>query len=353
MNFPTEHEERQMLLGLTQHLTGNEGRQKKEKKTTKRVAAATAAAKEKELQQSAPVAGRDDQHSHDVNARSSKRQRRAVVIKAEQKVRFTWSHHRLSSKIAALLRIAAVILDLTIYQEKERQAQEKAKEQARAQRALRRASSRRIKEEKQEQQTHRSAPKLGASSPPSLSSPARSAPPQRTEKALSLQEQEFPTLVAEGSDANRDEEETSHVGNDDTASSVDQPDGAGDNAMDLLAAALGLTPPAEQVSTLATSPLEMAAVAAAAAAAISAESTKDDGDGAAAKSDGNCSTGGDGSNKAGPSSGCSPFPAPNLAEPVAHTGGLSDSTAGVHLSSVVSPGQLGGHDTEPADAKSA
>ena len=55
-----------MSLGLTQHLTGNEGRQKKEKKTTKRVAAATAAAKEKELPKSAPVDGRDDEHSPDV-----------------------------------------------------------------------------------------------------------------------------------------------------------------------------------------------------------------------------------------------------------------------------------------------
>lgn len=80
-----------MLLGLTQHLTGNEGREKKEKKTTKR-----AAAKEKETAHSATGAGSADEHVPDIGggeglfaSRSSKRQRRAVVIKAEEKVRIT------------------------------------------------------------------------------------------------------------------------------------------------------------------------------------------------------------------------------------------------------------------------
>jgi hypothetical protein len=83
-----------MLLGLTQHLTGNEGREKKEKKTTKRAAAA--AAKEKETAHSATGAGSADEHVPDIGggeglftSRSSKRQRRAVVIKAEEKVRIT------------------------------------------------------------------------------------------------------------------------------------------------------------------------------------------------------------------------------------------------------------------------
>ena len=98
LNFPTEEEERQMLLGLTANLTGNEGRAKKQKKTTKRLAA-TAAAKEKEAQRAAESSTGVD-HTSDAGRLDGpstsptlpKRQRRAVVIKAEQKARiaFVW-----------------------------------------------------------------------------------------------------------------------------------------------------------------------------------------------------------------------------------------------------------------------
>ena len=85
-----------MLLGLTANLTGNEGRAKKQKKTTKRLAA-TAAAKEKEVQRAAESSTGAD-HTSDVGKvdRPStspslpKRQRRAVMIKAEQKVRIAF-----------------------------------------------------------------------------------------------------------------------------------------------------------------------------------------------------------------------------------------------------------------------
>lgn len=159
---------------------------------------------------------------------------------------------------------------------------------------------------------------------------------------------------AEGSDGGRDAEEARHVGDDDTTSSADHADGAGDSAMDLLAAALGLTPPAETVSTLATSPLEMAAVAAAAAAAASAASTKDDPDGAATVSNaGHGSTSGGGTNKTDVSSGSPLCPAPTSTETVAHTGVLSDSAADVYLPSVSDPEQQHGQDTDSTVATSA
>lgn len=99
LNFPTEEEERQMLLGLTANLTGNEGRAKKQKKTTKRLAATAAAAKQKEAQRAAESSTGADHTSDagrlDVPSTSPslpKRQRRTVVVKAEQKVRiaFVW-----------------------------------------------------------------------------------------------------------------------------------------------------------------------------------------------------------------------------------------------------------------------
>lgn len=83
-----------MLLGLTAMLTGTEGRDKKEKKP-KRVAATATAAKEKATTQTSTSSDSNGDQSHVMSAyegpttspRSPKRQRRAVVIKAEQKVR--------------------------------------------------------------------------------------------------------------------------------------------------------------------------------------------------------------------------------------------------------------------------
>jgi len=103
LNFPTKEEERNMALGLTAMLTGNEGREKKEKKTTKRAAAAAAAkggggggggesptidAKARSpssssASSSAAAAGGEGGYGYG----SPKRQRRAVVLKAEEKVR--------------------------------------------------------------------------------------------------------------------------------------------------------------------------------------------------------------------------------------------------------------------------
>ena len=92
-----------MALGLTAMLTGNEGREKKEKKTTKRAAAAAAAkgggggggesptidAKARSPSSSsasssaAAAGGGEGVYGYG----SPKRQRRAVVLKAEEKVR--------------------------------------------------------------------------------------------------------------------------------------------------------------------------------------------------------------------------------------------------------------------------
>jgi hypothetical protein len=107
LNFPTKEEERNMALGLTAMLTGNEGREKKEKKTTKRAAAAAAAmggggggggggdpptidakarspsSSSSSASSSAAAAGGEGGYGYG----SPKRQRRAVVLKAEEKVR--------------------------------------------------------------------------------------------------------------------------------------------------------------------------------------------------------------------------------------------------------------------------
>lgn len=245
----------------------------------------------------------------------------------------------------------------TGYQEKARLEKEKAEEQARAERALRRASPRRVKQQGREQQTHRGAPASSPSSPPSLSSPpARSAAPDSVEKAPSLPKQESADLKSERSDEVGDAEETSRVDNEEATSSAGQADGAGDNAMDLLAAwaVLGLKPPSETASTLATSSLEMAAVAAAAAeAAVAAENTKDDDDGAAIMSDvGRSSSSGGGTNKDDHESGRPLIPAGST-ETVRHARVLSNATADDPRTSVCDPDHRHEQAAQPMVASSA
>ena len=252
-----------MSLGLTAMLTGNEGREKKEKKTTKRAAAA--ATEEKGAAHRATVGDSEAEHSHDVDGAEERgggraagteteprRQRRAVVIQAEQK-------------------------------EKARLAQAKAEEQAT--RARRKGAAR---------PAQRSAAPSALSSPPSLSSPParpndapRGGARDTKTDTETKTEQERSVLKAEASGGGEDAVE--HI------NSYAGGGGACDGAMSLLAAALGLTPPSDRdrdrdrdsdsdqgrdvASTSPASPLEMAAAAATTASAMG------DGDGAATASD--------------------------------------------------------------------
>ena len=90
-----------MMLGLTAMLTGNEGREKKKKRTKHAAVAAVAAANAKEPVHNDSVApDKDGDHTQKVgeseelaaSSRLPKRQRRAVVIKAEEKVYVSLNH---------------------------------------------------------------------------------------------------------------------------------------------------------------------------------------------------------------------------------------------------------------------
>jgi hypothetical protein len=127
LNFPTKEEERNMALGLTAMLTGNEGREKKEKKTTKRAAAAAAAkggggggggesptidAKARSpssssASSSAAAAGGEGGYGYGYG--SPKRQRRAVVLKAEEKVRHSQPASQPASQAGFHVILAALL----------------------------------------------------------------------------------------------------------------------------------------------------------------------------------------------------------------------------------------------------